>query len=321
MRSKKACEDVVSLIYNYIVADCAVLEGVRKAELEAVKSDSTEEAEDAISALNTAVVRVINGVGAKVDNFTIPGFLNSVRLFDAAQGGVSSIILTVKSRLNAQHQYKSQVRIDCGSDDFFKDLVKGYADAICAMCYIDMAQDNLDAVNNTMAGFVAELNLPYTFSFVLDTEGVDAPVQYIDDTTVRFNVSVENALNAGAIQIFDESDGYMGYCTDLAIENFKKAVAPISTTVELIRANIDAFIALVPGLKTRKRADKILRMTYHKKAEFLSGKKVAIGYVEVNDAFALVEKDGEDYRVVLSPFSVKTLERVDMDVLTAAALA
>ena len=113
----------------------------------------------------------------------------------------------------------------------------------------------------------------------------------------------------------------MGYCTDLAIENFKKAIAPVSTTVELIRANIDAFISLVPSLKTRKRADKILRMTYHKKAEFLSGKKVAIGYVEVDDAFALVEKNGEDYRVVLSPFSVKTMERVDMDVLTAAALA
>ena len=321
MRSKKACEDVVSLIYNYIVADCAVLEEVRKAELEAVKSTNTEEAENAISALNTAVVRVTNGVGAKVENFIVPGFLNSVRLFDAPQGGVSSVILTVKSRLNAQHPYKSQVRIECDSDDFLKDLVKGYANAICNMCYITMAQENLDEVNRVMAGFVADLNLPYTFSFVLDTDGVDAPVRYIDDTTVQFNVSVENALNASAIQVFDDSEGYMGYCTDLAIENFKKAIAPVSTTVELIRANIDAFIALVPGLKTRKRADKILRMTYHKKAEFLSGKKVAIGYVEVNDAFALVEKNGEDYRVVLSPFSVKTMERVDMDVLTAAALA
>lgn len=321
MRSKKACEDVVSLVYNRIIEGCAILRDVRGEELEKVKGTDTEAASDAISSLNTAVERTIKGVGASIEGFDMPGFLNSVRVYDKAEGGVSSVILSVKSRLNAVHPYKSQVRLECGSEDFFDELVRCYADAICNMCYIDMALENLREVNEKMLEFTADLNLPYTFAFVLDTTGGEAPVSYIDDITVRFNVPLENALDAGSVQIFNEAEGYMGYCTDLATDNFKKAISAVSTTVELIRSNIDAFIALVPGLKTRKRADKILRMTYHKKAEFLSGKKPAIGYVELNDTFALVERNGEDYRVLLSPFSIKTLERVNMDVLTAAALA
>lgn len=321
MRSKKACEDVVGLVYNLIVKGCSILEEVRKDELELIKGTNTELASEAISSLNTAVVRTIKGMGTEIGDFKLPGFLNSIRAYDKAEGGVSSVVLSIKSRLNAEHPYKSQVRLDCDSADFFEQLVSSYANAVCNMCYIEMALDNIREVNEKMLGLTADLSLPYTFSFVLDTTGEDAPVAYIDDMTVQFNVPLVNALDAGSIQIFSEAEGYMGYCTDLAIDNFKKAISAHSTTVELIRGNIEAFIALVPSLKTRKRADKILRLTYHKKAEYLSGKKPAIGYVEVNDTFSLVERNGEDYRVVLSPFSIKTLERVNMDVLSAAALA
>lgn len=116
-----------------------------------------------------------------------------------------------------------------------------------------------------------------------------------------------------------------GFVKMLIQENQAKFVDAVSgrTTPQILKTKI-ALVEAMTGVTTVRRADKLIRMTYHRKADYVKGmKKDGIGYVEKTikvdgediDIFALVQKTGDELSVALSPFNIKTSFSVDCDVL------
>ena len=192
------------------------------------------------------------------------------------------------------------------------------------MFHINEAMENIEALNAKVAGIIAENEIPYSFSFVVDANS-SATVLSVNDNEVVFNASITRAQDIASLAIFRDGSEYNNLIRQEATDNLVAALKSIQTPVQLIKGNV-ALIKEVTGVSTKKRASKLIRDSYHRQAKFLGKVKTGVGYfdetVKINgedvEVFALVSK-AEDGTIalVLSPFDVKTLYKVDYDVVEA----
>ena len=119
--------------------------------------------------------------------------------------------------------------------------------------------------------------------------------------------------------MFQSGDDYFDLVREQQTEKLVEILSVTQTTTQLIKANVDIINTLI-GYTTKKRADRLIRSTYHKKAEYFNKVKSGFGYYEKEDGdtsiFSILEKheDGS-ITVALNPFDIKTLLTVDVDVV------
>lgn len=78
-------------------------------------------------------------------------------------------------------------------------------------------------------------------------------------------------------------------------------------------------MAYICDISKRLKPLTLIKKICSKNIEKLRGSKDAVAYYFEDDVFALVERRDGNFTVVLSPFDVKTLRRVDVDVLKGIA--
>ena len=257
--------------------------------------------------------------GTSFDDVRMSGFFSTMLPYTDGDK-LSYIELSIKSRLKATVPYKVTRRIDINEDilTVMRDMYRG---EFIQLLYIEYAVANLNEVNSLLVELCQQAGTPYTFEFTLN----ENYIKEITDTKVVYGANIEKALSAATLTLFNTNSSFEEYLAEQGRDNLVKQLGTLQTTPQLIRANLD-IVQELTGMKTHKRSDRLIRLSYHKKAQYLGNTKRSIGYfsdnVEIDgetvSVFALVGKDDNGEIVtVLSPFDVRTNFNVDFDVVSA----
>lgn len=318
MRTSKDIVRIADGIYAEAVNNINKLAEVRQG---VVTSIAGKPAEEVIGTVTDLIDGIETGVKApNVDGVKLPAYLSKVT-YEA--DGSSEVTITVRTKLKSAYKYRKDAVVAL-DEDFITNAGKVYIDALFDMFHINEAMENIEALNAKVAGIIAENEIPYSFSFVVDANS-SAIVLSVNDNEVVFNASITRAQDIASLAIFRDGSEYNNLIRQEATDNLVAALKSIQTPVQLIKGNV-ALIKEVTGVSTKKRASKLIRDSYHRQAKFLGKVKTGVGYfdetVKINgedvEVFALVSK-AEDGTIalVLSPFDVKTLYKVDYDVVEA----
>lgn len=321
MRNRKEIVELMSVARTGMEASCAKLIANKKVDL----TLGVEEASKSVGKFITDAIAVVEGVSADLKGASLPKFLNAWTY--AGEEKIDYVNFTVKSKLNVQIPVKNKAKI-YADEDFENQICKLLIDTVLEIFLIDLASENIADFVTGVGTIIAdkEFDLPFDINFTLS----DTAIVSISNDAITLGVSCENALDISRLPIFNEPEegdatSYVTYLAEKAKDTFVEELKTVQTPIQLLKANIRLFEDIT-SLKTKKRADSILRDVYHKQAKHLATKKPSVGYVaekvmigdEEVEIFALVQKTDSTKEVVLNPFNKKTLETVDFDVLALA---
>lgn len=318
MRTNKDIVRIADGINEEAVNNITKLAEARKA---AVAEMAGKPAKEVIGAVTEIIAGIEASVASpRVDGVGFPTYLSKVTYED---NDSSEVTVTIRTKLKSTYKYRKDVTVAL-DEEFIENVGKAYIDALFDMFYIDEATQNVEALNAKIASIIEENEIPYSFSFAVDANST-AIVLSVNDNEVVFNASIPRAHDIASLPIFKSGDEYNDLICKEATDNLVEALKSIQTPVQLIKGGVD-IIKEVTGVSTKKRASKLIRDSYHRQAKFLCKVKTGVGYynetVNINgedvEVFALVSK-AEDGTIalVLSPFDVKTLSKVDYDVVEA----
>lgn len=318
MRTSSEIKAIADGIYAEVSQGLSTLTEVKKAAVESMLGKSGDEKLADIVALVGDIEAVLKA--PSVDGVSLPPYLSKVTYED---GNLDTVTVTVRTKLKSTYKYRKDTAVAVDAD-FLAHVGDVYVQALYDMYYIEQAIANVDALNEKVGEILAQAEVPYSFRFAVDTE-TDAMVLAINDKEVVFNANISRAHDISSMGIFKDGDEYDNIVRESSIEKLVTALKAAQTPVQLIKGNV-ALIKDVTGVSTKKRASKLIRDSYHRKARYLAGTKAGVGYFDENvtiggeevNVFAIVSKDENgEIAVVLSPFDVKTLYNVEFDVVAA----
>lgn len=321
MRNKEITT-IATGIYGMVSSNLVKLAEVNEGTLAKVKS---MDAETAVSKIRELVAGVENIMTAAVfEGKGLPQYLTKVTY---TEGNLDEVTVSVRTKLRSPYKYVKEQTIPV-DENFITAVGKLFTDALFDMYYIDAARENVAELNGKLLSITMENEIPYTVAFDVAPDS-SAMVLDISDNCIVFNADVKSAHNIDSLPLYAGGDEYHDFVHDRAVEEIVSALKTAQTPVQLIKSKL-GIIRDVTGVSTKKRVDKLIRCSFHRKAENLDKVKSGVGYyegkAEINgetaDVFALVSKnEGGEYEVYLSPFNVKTLDNVDFDVLNAVKIA
>lgn len=317
MKTRTQTKTIADGIYAEAVANINTLTEAKKDTIATIKTKPVAEQVQTVANIVSGVEAQV--VAPRVDGVALPAHLTNIFVSDDA----SEVTISIRSKLKAVTKYRKDIVVAVDSN-LVANAGQGIIDALFEMFYIEVANENLEALNAKVAQICSDNNIPYTFSFALEPDN-SAVVLSITDTEVVFNASNSAALDIPKLPIFLGGDEYYDLISKEAEQKLVDVLKVTQTTVQLIKAKTDV-ITKVTDIATKKRASKLIRQAYHRQAKNLDAVKQGIGYFDAEvdiagvptEVFALVAKAEDGTKtVVLKPFDVKTNLTVDYDVLAA----
>lgn len=305
-------------LYAQVTEYISKLATVNEAKVKGLKKAKTAEIAGVVSDLMSDFE---NGFKASiVEGISLPAYLAKFSYDDVEK--ITEFTLSIRSKLKAGVKYKKDwvIAVD---ENMITKMGEAYITSLYEMFYNELACENVDALNARLAEICEAEGIANNFKFAVVDD--DCVVVSITDDMVVFNADRNQAMSISDLGIFQSGDEYRDLICSEAVAKLVASVKACQTTVQLIKGNID-IVKMVTNSSTKKRASKLIRDSYHRKAENLDKVKAGVGYYEAEvkidgeDAkiFSLVEKaeDGT-LSVVLKPFNVATNFTVDYDVLAA----
>lgn len=327
MKTKKEIVALVGGYYNNMVAMKEQLISARADEFaKGLKGKTGQEAHDAYSNIVETVKSHIKG--AAIDaNVSIPAYRTNVRTFteSANSDNVVELEVAFRNKLNAEVSFERKFTFDVKAKDLLAQIYDAFITVMNELAYMELAQEVVDEVNAKLAEIKAEHpEITVDVSFAYSDAGDDDVIVSISDNAVKFAAPLAGILEATSVGMFQYGDNFADLCQKRDIDAYVEKMSAIQFAPQVIRANVP-IVSKMLNVKLTRRTDKILRRTYHKKAQFLTKQKEGIGYFcetleDETVIFALVEKKDDKYEVILSPFDAKTLEKVKVDVLKKCGL-
>lgn len=323
MRKKSEIMAIANKLYANLGESYASLLTTKSEEAKTLVSGTFEDAHKAVESIKTSLDILTRGTEA--DGVSVHQFLSSFKSFED-NGKLDCVELTIKSKLKAEFQYRSTTTIKA-DENFIGNISEAYRVAVIGLLYNQLGGENVIELNNKIEEICAENDIPIKFAFTLSEK--DNFITEIDNEKVVFNVVEAEALNISTLALFQSGDEYSDHISSIAKQNLIDVLKSVQSTTQIIKAGID-MISTLTGVKTKKRAERLIRKSYHKQAVHFNKINSGIGYyeetIEINgvetEIFALLSKseDGE-ISVVLNPFDTKTLFTVDYDVVAAVKKA
>lgn len=291
---------------------------------------------DVLSVDYNTAHEIVNGImdnfktiakGVEFEGVTIPRFICTHKTFSTDdESKLSSVEVHIRTGLKAVTEYS--YKIDIPAETLIPNLIATFEAALMEITKIRLAEGNIEALNEYLKTISEEEELDVTVQFALDGDFISD----ISDKTIVFGASVERAFEISALNLMHyDVETYGDFNKVLADEAREKFVNSVKgrTSTQIIKASLKV-VEQLTGVHSKKRADRLLRQTYKKKAQFVAGaKKGGIGYVnktvniggEEVTIFALLEKASDTAEgagamsIKLSPFNIKTNFNVEYDVL------
>ena len=323
MRNKTDIMSIATGLRMALIQAMSEAASLQEAEANGIIMRDFDEAHNEIS----SIVGICESItrGTRFEGANVPKFLSSFKSFEA-DGKVDYIELTIKSKLKAAYPYRNTVTIKV-NDDFVSNVVVAFADSAVGLLQVTYAGENIDELNAVIENIVAENELPISFGFTISDSS--SMVASIDNNKVIFNADMNKAFELSRDPLFYSGDAYADRVRETSIERLVEVLKALQTTPQIIKSGL-SLITDLTGVKTKKRAERLIRQSYHKQAIYFNKVKEGIGYYEETvtidgeevDVFALLKKNADgEIEVVLNPFNVKTLFTVDFDVVGAVKAA
>lgn len=235
---------------------------------------------------------------------------------------VDNVEVSVRSKLKSEKKYKYV--FNCSSAaTLVSSLLAFFTQCTIDAEVINMAYANIEELNKFIEDACTEAGVS---CFVKVKYGTEGGIE-ISDSCVEFEISAAAAIALGDTLMFravGDISEYAIFERDCQRNRFINFLQGVQTPVDFLKCSDSFFVSVIP-FRPRKRADRILREKYHKNYQTAGRYKTATYYLnedvkiggETVKVFALVNVDGENVTVVLSPFDVKTMLKVDFDVVSA----
>lgn len=273
---------------------------------------------DAIKAAFPAVL-----AGTEYEGYVFPGILTDFMTFATEDGQhLYAVEVSYKTKLKVRTPYKVKRRFT--TENFLENAAQMFLKTAMYLLDIMFAEENIDALNERLALLFRGQETTTTFSAALSLE--NRFVVDVSDGHVIFAATLETAKNIPGFTIMSDvraDDDFSKFAAKREGEAILGCVKTCNPP-QLMKSGAKV-IQEITGIKTKKRADKLLRETYHNNAElFFKRSQKGVAYFEkkVEDAdgvqtmiFALLEKKDGELTVKLSPFDESTNFTVDFDVL------
>ena len=317
MRTQKEIKKIADGIYSSAMDSLVKLEANKTAVVKGIAKKKDDDFSSIISQLVSDIETIIKGT--YFEGISVPDFISKITVVQDEDG--RTLTISIRSKLKAAYKFVRERNVTI-TDNIVEDIATFYIDALFEMFYLDMAHKNVTALNDKIAGIVEENEIPYSVVFVV-SDTAKTIVSSITDNCLVLNASISEAHNIASLGLFYEGSEYNDMVAAEAAKKLADELKAVQTPVQFLKSNND-LIKKLTGVSTKKRANKLIREIHHRKVENLDAVKQGIGYfnaeVEVAgeqvEIFALVEKAEDGTKtVILSPFNVKTLEKVDYNVL------
>lgn len=260
------------------------------------------------------IYKIQNNVIAAIPvNMGVPKVSVYVAPMSVNGEGIDLISMTIKNRIKSDKQFAFKCRVATVEvkekiSDFF---IRTYE----ALLVSDMVEKNLAKVNEVLERATKEAGVGYTVSLVSSLGVEGKKLTYISDDSVVFVADNERALDIDEFTILKEaSDEYPQELINSCFEALVKEIAECQTTEQLV-ANQGALIRCLVNVSKNTLAITLIKKVCSKNVKNITGNKDTFAYYKEDDVYALLARRGGEFEVVLSPFNVKTLRKVDVDVL------
>lgn len=237
-----------------------------------------------------------------------------------SEGKITLITITISnSRTESVKEFKYTCSITTDNTvnklvNFFKGV---YGDLLVSM----MVAKNLEVVNGVLAKAVENAGVGYSVVIVPEIgANVGKKISYISDNEIHFVADATKVFELDDILALKEvSEDYTEEQIAEAIAQITNTIVEAQTTEQLVGVQGGALVSYVCNIKPRVAPATMIKKVVSRNAKTLTGNKDALAYYSDGDTFAIVAKKDGQFEVVLSPFDLKTLRKVDVDVIKALA--
>lgn len=283
---------------------------------QAMKSGDATRVREGINSVKNLLISVIP-TGIAVPK----AYLYNSCMSSGDESSISMVTVTVSNRANSPKEYRYSTTVvgDNAEQKVFSFLKSVYA----TLVEDEMAQVNVNHVNNVLSQAVEEAGLAYAIRMVTPLGNNGKKISYLSDEEIVF-VADSHRLFAIDNMIIFMTEANDLISEDRIQETYSKlvdALAKAQTPVELASMHGGDLIALLCDISKRVKPMTILSKVYTRNILTMKGNKDGIGYFNKDGVFAVVAKKDGCLELVMKPISVQTMEPVDFDVIGAVQAA
>lgn len=231
---------------------------------------------------------------------------------DTTKISLITLTLTNKVKGNKKFKYSYAATIDNVKESILDFFLASYTELVVDY----MIDENLEKVNEILAGAVKEADLSYEVQVVSPLGNEGKKIAYIGDDLIQFVAVEERILDMDDILIVSEASELV---PEESIAEAKKQLAECLATAQtpeqLVGIHGGVLIEYVSDINKRVKPMTLIKKVCSRNAFKLTGNKDALAYYAEGNVFALVAKRDNKFEVVLTPFDVETLRKTDIDVV------
>lgn len=230
---------------------------------------------------------------------------------------ISLVNVTFTNKLSDSRKFKYTISItkDKASQKVFDFMISVYTTLITD----ELVNINLQKINDVLSQAVAESGLDYGVKIVSSLGNEGSKIASMSDDEIVFVADEDRVFSLdNVIVLFDEATEAVS--EENIQKHFDSIVEELSTAQtpeQLVGIHGGALISHVCDISKRLKAMTLIKKVCNKNATKLRGDKDTKAYFADGDVFALVARREGAFEVILSPFDVNTLRKVDYDVLKA----
>lgn len=236
------------------------------------------------------------------------------------EDAITLVYVTIGNRINSEEKFSYRTSVNQSGADahLFRFIEEVYDDLI----QNELIKANLKSVNNVLSQAVAEAGLSYAIRIVPPIGAtVGKKISSMTDDEIVFVANPKNVFELDDMLIFYEAPDEV--VSEEEIQNaYSKLVETLSsaqTPEQLVGIHGGSLISLICDVSKRIKPATLIKAVCTKDIKKLRGENDAIAFYQDGSVYALVARRDGNYEVVLGPFDLETLHRVDVDVLDAIA--
>ena len=232
---------------------------------------------------------------------------------------INFINLKITNRIKSEKTFSFAVAI---TKDKAVEKVFDFMQSVYEVLILDELIDiNLTKVNDVLAQAVTEAGVDYAVKVVSPLGNEGKKIASMADDEIVFVADEERAFSLDdIIVLLDEPTEIL---TEEVIENHYQSIVEEMSTAQtpeqLVGIHGGVLVAYVCDISKRVKPITLIKKVCNKNVFKLHGNKDTMAYYLKDDVFALVVRRDDDFEVILSPFDVNTLHKVDVDVLKTIA--
>lgn len=297
----KAMQENVDANVKANLTDLKILEFMKNGNVELVKT--------CISKITANIISAIP------KELAVPGVSVYTTCFGTEE--IESLSITATNKIKSIKKFKYKF-CSHAYEGLVEELVSFFLDIYIDLIVDDMMEENLNKVNSVLAEVAEKAGLGYEISITTPLGNEKKKISYLGDDGIVFVCDEERVFSLDDILAVQDVREFV---TEEDLEKAKTQIsdqlAEAQTPEQLVGMHGGILVSYICNINKHIKPMTLIKKVYNKNALKLIGNKDSYAYFSQDNIYAIVAKRDGNFEVVLSPFDVETLRKVDFDVVGA----